>query len=136
VRGTGLIAIVALAGGCAGPFELEVDVGRRSAPAGVEVRIDGQAIPDAPYYVGYDTFADAEAAPALAIEVRRDGTVVDSFDLRPDFCLRECRNGLGDGCGLGDLVTARETLSIEPDGSLRWGGSECSDGDHAIVIVP
>ena len=61
--------------------------GRRRAqpaPAGVEVRIDGAAIPDAPFRRSDDTFADAEAAPPLAIEIRRGGARTGSLDLAPD----------------------------------------------------
>ena len=83
IRGASLVTALTLATGCGSPFEFEVDVGRNNAPAGVEVRIDGAAIPDEAYRVTYDTFADSQAAPPLAIEVWRGGAPATSLDLHP-----------------------------------------------------
>ena len=129
LRPVGLVAAAIRATGCGGPFELEVFVGRNEAPAGVEVRIDGQAIPDASYYVDYDTFGDAQAAPPLAIEVWRGGAVVDSFDLRPDYCVVVCRQEFPDDCGLSDPEFGFLAMAVEPDGRLSPIEGSCADGD-------
>jgi hypothetical protein len=107
---------------------------RNQAPGGVEVRIDGQAIPDAAYYVDYDTFGDAESAPPLAIEVWRGDAFVDSLDLRPDYCRILCRQESHD-CELGDLLSGLLEVSVEPDGRLSPIEGSCTDGDLTYAFA-